>query len=221
MQLSITPLSDGLADTVSTRWRRRLAGDGTDERAHWHTRTLYYRAVADLLAQPRRDPPTWREIVATVRPKGSRSTFYDVTGRSSKHTLLQDVLGIGTAPAHQLALSYLRAAAVDQLIDETKVWSYWPYRQGWLDQLHPGIGDTAAESLVCVLAEWARRNPGLAEAVDHAPPLCTVEDLVLIRNGRISTNRAFVTLGNTIRVAMGPMAEVAGGAGHRTRRPRR
>ncbi|MEN3614198.1 hypothetical protein AAH979_32185 [Plantactinospora sp. ZYX-F-223] len=211
MHLSSTPVPYGLADTVSGRWRRRLAGTDSTERAHWRTRTVYYRAVAELLAVPRTTAPTWREIVAAVRPKGSRSTFYEVTGRKARHTLVEEVLRVETSPAHQLALCYLRDTAVDQLVDETKVWSYWPYREGWLDQLQPGTGRAAAESLVAVLVEWARHNPGLAGALGYAPPLCAVEDLVSIQRGRISPNRAFAVLSSALRAAAGPLAEVGGG----------
>ncbi|MBE1491932.1 hypothetical protein [Plantactinospora soyae] len=205
------PVPYGLLDTASARWRRRLAGPDSDERAHWRTRTWYYQAVAELFAEPTPGRFTWRDVVAAVRPRGSRSTFYDVAGRKAKHTLVEEMLGTGTSTATQLALCYLRTAAVDQLVDETKVWSYWPYRQGWLDQLQPDSDPAAAESLVCVLTEWAIRNPGLAQAVGYAPPVCAVEDLVLIRRGRISPNRAFGTLTGALRAAAGPLGEVPGG----------
>jgi hypothetical protein len=201
-------------ETVVARWRRRLVGDRVDERSHWRTKTAYYRAVDELIRCDAPELPTWRAIVDAVHPVGSRSTFYEVTGPKAKHALVRALQSEPDENAIQLALCYQRSNAVHQLIDETKVWSFWPYRTGWLEQLRqtPEIGELAmAESLVWVVAEWARRHPQLATALDHAPPACAVEDLLYIRRDQVCAVRAHKTLTQVVASALGPLAEVVGG----------
>ena len=126
--MTVEQMPARMDDTVSARWRRRLAGVRPDERRHWRTRTAYYAAVDRLLADgvPR---PAWFDVIEAVRPKGSRSTFYEVTGAHAKYSLIQDLLAQDGVDSMQLALYYRRTCAVDQLIDEAKVWTYWPYRE--------------------------------------------------------------------------------------------
>jgi hypothetical protein len=226
--VSVHPTPSDLDNTVTARWRERLIGIRADEKSHWRTKTAYYVAVSSLIAArwpaptetlhrglPHPDgeartakPITWQTIVAAVRPHGSRSTFYDVAGPHAKHPLITALRDAGTAESSQLAFCYQRGSAVEQLIDETKVWSYWPYRQGWLDQCRrtPELAGVAAvEGLVAVVAEWARRNPGLAHALRAAPPLCAVEDLVLVSRGQLAVQRAVRSLSEAIpRAAAAP-----------------
>ena len=48
--MTVEQMPARMDDTVSARWRRRLAGVRPDERRHWRTRTAYYAAVDRLLA---------------------------------------------------------------------------------------------------------------------------------------------------------------------------
>jgi hypothetical protein len=201
-------LSFDLTDTITENWHRRLAGaDGT--RVHWRTKTQYYRATADLLRTRPGRAPSWRDIVAAVLPRGSRSTFYEVTGPASKHALLDNFLSTDRADALQIALTFRRHSAVDQLIDETKVWSYWPARARWLRSCQGRADMTfvrATDALLVALGEWARQEPALAAALDNAPPICAVEDLVRLHGGRLPAIRAIATLRQAMAVA-GPAEE--------------
>lgn len=191
--------------TVAAIWRLQLAGTGSEERPHWRTKVAYYTATCEVIAAASVLPPTWQRIVAAVRPRGSRSTFYEVTGRNAKHPLMGAYLRAATTDALQIALTYRRRTAVDQLIDEAKVWAFWPYRQSWLEHAHPIRGHravTAAAGHVAALVEWARRNPRLAAVLDHAPPACAVEDIVAINRGRLPAMRAHTLLRHAIRDAI-------------------
>ena len=181
--------------TVASRWQRRLLTT-----RHWRTKAAYYRAVTDLLeARPDR-PLTWRSVVAAVRPAGSRTTFYDVTGPKARHPLVREFVAAEHINALQIALRYKRSSAVEQLIDETKVWSYWPYRETWLCGDH---ADRAGrEPLVVVVSEWARSNPQLASALDFAPPASAVEDLLHVNEGRLSPVVAYTMLALEVERAL-------------------
>jgi hypothetical protein len=199
-----------LNDTVSATWRRRLAGpDGT--RVHWRTKTHYYRAAARLLRDRPTQPLGWRDIVGAVRPRGSRSTFYEVTGPGSKHALMDEFEATGQADSLQIALFFRRENAVEQLIDETKVWSYWPFREGWVSACHSEPDITVAratDALVVVLSAWARREPELAAALDHGPPACAVEDLTRLHRGQLPALRASATLKRAMLSVAGPSGDL-------------
>ncbi|HKT04819.1 MAG TPA: hypothetical protein VJT31_35340, partial [Rugosimonospora sp.] len=117
-----------LDTTVSVRWRGALAGTVPDGRRHWRTKVAYYQAVDELLATGETGPLAWQPIVDAVRPRGSRSTFYEVAGRHAKYPLVGALIQDGGMEAIQVALCYQRGSAVEQLIDEAKVWHYWRYR---------------------------------------------------------------------------------------------
>lgn len=211
--MSPDPAQLDLNNTVSAKWRRRLTGDRTEEKTHWRTKTAYYRAVAELIATRPRPLLTWRSIIGAVRPSGSRSTFYEVTGPRAKHALMHDIVAAASTDSLQLALCYQRGDAVNQLIDETKVWSYWPYREGWLAQGRENPDNRASvDSLLAVVATWARRNPELAAALDHAPPACAVEDLVVLHRGQLPAMRAVATLGQTMQAVVGPQGDMVDAA---------
>jgi hypothetical protein len=182
--------------TVAARWRRRLLTT-----RHWRTKAAYYRAVTDLLESRPDRPLTWRSVVAAVRPAGSRTTFYDVTGPKARHPLVREFIAAEHINALQIALRYKRSNAVEQLIDETKVWSYWPYRETWL------CGDQAdragRDALVEVVSEWARSHPQLASALDYAPPASAVEDLLHVNEGRLSPIVAYTMLALEVERALG------------------
>jgi hypothetical protein len=203
-------VSSKLDNTVTAQWRRRLAGVRPEERRHWRTKTAYYAAVNRLLAAgvPQ---PSWSDVTDAVRPKGSRSTFYEVTGVHAKHPLVRDLLAHEGIDSMQLALYYRRANAVDQLIDETKVWTYWPYREflSMRYRIDPGLdarvsdARVSVEMLASMVGAWARRNPSLAAALGHAPPVCAVEDLLVLRPGQFSAVHAVRTLTRVVKDATG------------------
>lgn len=199
-----------LNDTISATWRRRLAGpEGT--RVHWRTKTHYYRAAARLLRERPAQPLGWRDVVEAVRPRGSRSTFYEVTGPGSKHALMDEFQATGQTDSLQIALSFRRENAVEQLIDETKVWSYWPFREGWVTTCHSAPGMTvtrATDAMVVVLGDWAQREPELAAALDHGPPACAVEDLVRLHRGQLPAIRARACLREAMLSLSGPAGDL-------------
>lgn len=185
-----------LADTVVARWQRRLSRLSAGDRSHWRTKATYYRAVAELVALRPGQPPSWRSILAAASPRGCRSTFYEVTGPHAKHPLIGELIRDGRVESMQLALCYRRSGAVPQLLDEAKVWSYWPYREQLLARHRAApMSETAAvTALTDVLWSWAQHNPGLAMALDHAPPICAVEDLMVTLPGRYSAVSAACVL---------------------------
>ena len=178
------------------RWQRRLRTT-----RHWRTKAAYYRAVTDLLESRPDRPLTWRSVVAAVGPAGGRTSFHDVTRPKGRPAPARDFIAAERISAVQIALRYKRSTAVEQLIDETKVWSYWPYRETWLggDQAdHAG-----RESLVVVMSEWARSHPQLASALDYAPPASAVEDLLHVNDRRLSPLVAYTMLALEVERALG------------------
>lgn len=203
-----------LRETAAVRWRRDLAGPETSVRKHWSTKTNYYRAVDALLAEGHAGPLSWTDIVATVQPHGSRTTFFDVAGPHAKRPLHREYDGT------PLGACLARETVPEMLIDETKVWSYWPHRVGWMHELFRAEDLTrpaVAETLIRVLLDWATREPGLAAMIDHAPPACAVEDLMVIREGRLSATAAYATLQDAIRLRLAPGGSTDGVL-HRLRR---
>jgi len=194
-----------LDNTVTARWRRRLVGVRPEEPRHWRTRTAYYAAVSRLLSDGKAQP-AWSDVIDAVEPKGSRSTFYEVTGAHAKHSLIGELLAQEGIDLMQLALYYRRATAVDQLIDEAKVWTYWPYRESlsMRYQVEPELD--RQELLSAAVDAWARRYTGLATALGYAPPVCAVEDLLLLNPGQYSAVHAVGTLTRIIQDATQPVA---------------
>jgi hypothetical protein len=186
--------------TVASRWQRRLLTT-----RHWRTKAAYYRAVTDLLETRPDRPLTWRSVVAAVRPAGSRTTFYDVTGPKARHPLVREFIAAEHINALQIALRYKRSNAVEQLIDETKVWSYWPFREIWMSGEH---ADRAGrEALLVIIGEWARSNPRLASALEFAPPASAVEDLLHVNESRLSPIVAYTMLAIEVERALGAPAQ--------------
>lgn len=192
-----------LDHTVVGAWRDRLSANQAAKRCHWRTKTVYFRAVTTLLASAADTPLTWKSIVDATQPRGSRSTFYEVAGGHARHSLINELIRDGSMDSIQLALCYRRVDAVAQLIDETKVWSYWPYRERLLAELAttPTSTDGTIGSLEAALLAWARRHPSVAEALGYAPPACAVEDLVLVLGGRVAASRAMASLSELLRHA--------------------
>jgi hypothetical protein len=184
-------LGTRLDKTVTARWRRRLAGSGPEHGRHWRTKTAYYAAAGRLLAAG--EQLTWSTIAAAVEPRGSRSTFYEVTGPHAKHPLIRELTNDESVDSLQLAHYYRRASPIDQLIDETKVWTYWPYRECLvlMCRADPDLDRNAAVDLLAACVDrWTRRNPAVAAALEAAPPVCAVEDLLALRPGQFSAVHA-------------------------------
>jgi len=193
-----------LRDTVAVRWRRELAGPEPSVRKHWNTKVSYYRAVDTLLAGGPAEP-SWMDIVAEVRPHGSRTTFFAVAGPHAKKPLARAYLAAPAGPVRDVAGRLDRDNVPAMLVDETKVWSYWPHRVGWMHELFRTgevFRPAVAECLVRVLLDWAVREEGLAAALDHAPPACAIEDLVVIREGRMPAAEAERVLREAIRLRL-------------------
>jgi hypothetical protein len=198
-----TTIERDLRTTVIADWYTRLSGTATPRRNHWQTRTVYFRAAEELLAARPLAPLTWKSIVAAARPRGCRSTFYEVAGAHARHRMVDDLISDGRPDSVQLALRYVRTDPVEQLIDETKVWSYWPYRQRLLNHLLSAGGTRAGaeQALVRTLLNWARQNEALAAAVGHSAPACAVEDLTVLHQGRLAAMRAAARLSDVLRHA--------------------
>ncbi len=199
-----------LEDTVAARWRRDLVEASSVDRGHWLTKVAYYQAVVGLIERNPGRSFGWRDVVAAVKPRGSRTTFYDVTGSHATHPLLRDYTDAGSVDASQIAWRYRRTNAVEQLIDEAKVWAYWPFRDRWrawcrresrVDEPY------LAESLLAAVMEWARSRPALAAALGNTPPAAAVEDLTLVRAGRLAPTRACSALETTIATALATAPE--------------
>jgi hypothetical protein len=204
MAMTIAPTAwADLEDTVVGGWLRRLAGKTSPRRNHWQTKLIYYRAATSLLEAEPQPALTWRSVVAAAGPRGCRSTFYEVAGGHARHRMVDDLIGDGRSDSIQIALRYLRADPVEQLIDEAKVWSFWPYRQQLTRDLSVGMSpDEAAHRLTAAVADWARRHERLARAVGHTPPACAVEDLTVLHRGRLSGTQAANRLTDTVRLAL-------------------
>jgi hypothetical protein len=190
-----------LHDTIAARWRATLAGSGSSSRPHWATRVTHYRAVVDALANAQGGPITWRDVVAAIGPRGSASTFYDVAGRHAKNRLIDAYGNANDANSLQIALEYHRTAAIDNLIDETKTWSFWEYREAYL-RTYRDADPLPVERYLTTLATWASTHPLLAAALDCAPPMCAVEDLVALHRGGLAALRARRLLTDVVREAV-------------------
>jgi hypothetical protein len=197
---------EDLQDTVIGTWHRRLADNRSPRRNHWSTKVVYYQAALESLTVRPAQPLTWKSIVAAARPRGCRSTFYEVAGAHARHRMVDDLIADGRADAVQIALRYLRTDPVEQLIDETKVWSFWAYRQQLLHRWTAGepVAEEREGQLIDTLTGWAHRHPALAAAVGHTPPACAVEDLTVVHAGRLAALRAAGRLTDVLRHVTAP-----------------
>ncbi|GAA0503607.1 hypothetical protein Ade02nite_35660 [Paractinoplanes deccanensis] len=200
-----TTLTDDLGRTTIAGWYMRLAGNPCPRRNHWQTKVIYYRAVAELLAARPERPLTWKTIVGAARPHGCRSTFYEVTGVRARHAMIGELIAEGSMRSIEIAVRYQRPDPVEQLVDETKVWAFWPYRQSFAERaatLPPP--DLVPAELGDVLVAWAQRYPALAAANSYRPPAVAVEDLAFLHRGRLAATRAEGRLTDVIRQALHP-----------------
>jgi hypothetical protein len=190
-------------DTVIEDWYVGLAGNRSARRNHWTTKVIYYRAVTELLDVRPDHPLTWKSIVGAARPRGCRSTFYEVAGSQARRGMVDHLIEDGSITSYTIALHYRTGDPVVQLVDETKVWSFWPYRQRFRPDAAGGDAEQVPEQLRALLTEWACAHPGLAAANCCRPPACTVEDLTLLSAGRLAPTRAEARVAEVLRQAIG------------------
>ncbi|WP_306213497.1 hypothetical protein [Actinoplanes sp. RD1] len=193
-----------MRETVAVVWRRNLYGAEPYASRHWTTRDSYYQAVDGLLAATPGKALSWQEIVDGAG--GSRTTFFDLANTRTRRAL-RDAYADTTGPARDLVDQLNRENKTELLVDETKVWSFFPHRSGWMHQLD-NMDDLSrsmiAESLVRVLLDWAGRQPHLAAAHDFAPPICAIEDLLIVRRDELLTLDAVALLREGIRLRITP-----------------
>ena len=204
--MTSTKITEDLGRTTIASWYTRLADNPCPRNRHWQTKIIYYRAVAELIAAQPGRPLTWKTIVGAVRPRGCRSTFYEVAGQHARHGMVSELIVDGTVRSIEIALRYQRPDPVEHLIDEAKVWSFWPYRQRFAQEAAEPVAatDSVPAPLRRELLSWAGANPALAAANAYRPPACAVEDLVLLHQGRLAALRAESRLTEVLRSAPQP-----------------
>ncbi|GAA0253853.1 hypothetical protein [Cryptosporangium japonicum] len=193
-------LSATLRTTVIGRWHHHLSNKPPTRRNHWRTRVRYYRAVEQLVTDDPDSELSWRTVVAATGPDGARSTFYEVAGPGARSSMMDALLRADSTDAMQLVLRYRRPGAAAQLLDEVKVWSFWPYRVAFLAALEAG-GRAPADALTDAVLAWASDHPRLAAALDWTPPACAVEDLMVVHQGLLPAVRAAGLLSDRLRAA--------------------
>ena len=191
------------SDTVIADWYLSLAGNRSSRRNHWTTKVMYYRAVTELLDARPDHPITWKGIVGAARPRGCRSTFYEVAGKQARRGMVDHLIADGSISSCTIAWHYRTTDPITRLIDEAKVWSFWPYRQRFRQAAAGGDPGRVTEPLRALLAEWARTHPGLARATGGRPPACAVEDLTELSAGRLAPIRAEAVLTEALRQVTG------------------
>lgn len=227
-----------LDTTIAVAWYDGFSHRKGQAANHWETKTSYYEAARRALKAHPDEPLTYREIFAEFAGEPKKSTFYQAVGNNAKNPLV-DWYGASGEHGASIAATYRPAdrgrrppvhqPPVHRLVDETKAWSYWQSRPGWLQTLGEvsrgrDVGrDTMVRTLLRILAEWAVREPFLAAALDFGPPICAVEDLLVIRNWDRSASEVKAVLADLVRgslsvgavndfVLSGALAELAGDA---------
>jgi hypothetical protein len=201
----MTSLVDEISDTPSARWYDdSSAAEGPHGIQVWGTRVRHYEQLVGALDSRSGDGRLARtEIARTV------ATLYNRFRNDAEDGLRNRVPGAFDIAA-RLNGPDRRWDVVDNVAVEAKLWSYWPYRAGWLDELG-GVGDdrrTAAETLVRVVAVWAFQNRRLAAYLGNQPPLAAFEDLCVILPGQVSKESVMGFLGSVVRVALDPRGGV-------------
>ena len=195
-------LTTELEDTAVARWYRtarfrpdhagRDAG-GTSQRLNWQTRTRYYETLATFLdASGGSTAGLARDALAAAAGQRRPSTLYYLVSPKSSGSLAGALRAATPWPLYERRRG---ERVVDLLMTETKVWSYWPHREGWLEALDDlTVTDRwlAAAGLVRVLADWAVCARPLARAAGFAPPLAAVEDLLTLSGTGTGTGTGHV-----------------------------
>ncbi|MEV7008573.1 hypothetical protein [Streptosporangium sp. NPDC051022] len=186
-----------LRGSTASRWREELLLGTLKERGHWQTKVHHYRAFRSLAEAGH---VTTKESVVEAADS-AMSTLYTVAGPSARHSLLSRF-----ERSHpQLAGCYPQSWATSRLAHETVMWRFWPHRETWLRRLEGARRDrtAAAERLILVLADFAGTNGGLMRAAELTPPICAVEDLLVLLEGRITPPEAFALLRRVVATAAG------------------
>lgn len=197
----MTWLTKDLQNTNTAQWydvalgsRSPESGTGTGTVPRGSaTRTRYLEAIQTCLSalvmgpdgSDRASNAELRDAVVAEVGRRSTSTLYLLFRPESTNSLL------GCHGADMRASQGCQDI-VDYVIAEAKVWTHWPYRQGWLESLaaHEAPGrQFAAETLIRVLAGWAASNQLLAAELFYAPPVSAIEDLQIVcgRNADAAT----------------------------------
>ncbi|MFI0486617.1 hypothetical protein [Actinomadura sp. 9N215] len=209
----MSTLAATLHSTCVSEWHMKVRGlkpikENKPPRAH-RRRIDYYNALCRCLDAWRRGTDFSGEDarLAVVEAAGasSSSTLYNLMGKKKQThpSLLAVVSGTemeGFLPTEGYSLGCL--------IAETKVWSHWPHREGWLNGLaaiSPDDRHQAATTLIGTLVVWAAENPRLASAGAFAAPLSAVEDLCVIVNGQVPHAAAASLLARAVELAAGPL----------------
>jgi hypothetical protein len=190
---SIVRLTAELDGTAVAGWYRaarfrpdpsRREPGGLVQRLNWQTRTRYYETLVDQLgATGGTTDGLARDALAAAAGQRRPSTLYYLVSPKSPGSLAGALLA---ATPRRLYQKQRGERVLDLLVTETKVWSYWPHRAGWLaglDDLSVTDRWLAAASLVRVVADWAMCSRPLATAAGFAPPVAAVEDLLRLADG--------------------------------------
>jgi hypothetical protein len=194
---TIVRLTGELDDTAVARWYRaaRFRTDGARpdpspkaQRLTWQTRTRYYETLVELLAaNGGATDGIGRDDLAARAGQRRPSTLYYLVSPTSPGSLAGALL---VASPRRLYEKQRGEGVLDLLMLETKVWSYWPHREGWAETLD-NLGVTsrwlAAAGLIRNVADWAVCSREVATAGGHAPPAAAVEDLLLLVDGNDPT----------------------------------
>lgn len=190
---SIVRLTTELDGTAVAGWYRaarfrpdptRREPGGLVQRLNWQTRTRYYETLVDQLGLTGGTTDGLaRDALAAAAGQRRPSTLYYLVSPKSPGSLAGALLA---ATPRRLYEKRRGERVLDLLVTETKVWSYWPHRAGWLaglDDLTVTDRWLAAASLVRVVADWAMCSRSLATAAGFAPPVAAVEDLLRLADG--------------------------------------
>jgi hypothetical protein len=190
---SIVRLTGELEETAVAGWYRsarfrpdpaRRESGGLVQRLNWQTRTRYYETLVDQLqATGGATDGLARDELAAAAGQRRPSTLYYLVSPRSPGSLAGALVA---ASPRRLYEKQRGERVLDLLVTETKVWSYWPHREGWLSALDDlTVIDRwlAAASLIRVVADWAMCSRSLATAASFAPPVAAVEDLLSLADG--------------------------------------
>lgn len=192
-------LVDGLRSTQTSAWYPANAVGKVRERYYW--------AMLSCVASAREGEPVSRKALEAEVGAKSASTLYtlvkqrpDERGRPPR----PEIFTLAAAARNTIR----RPDVVDEFAIETKVWSFWSYREGWLEGLASmRVADRrfAAETLVRVVAAWATGNRPIAGYLENLPPVAAVEDLCYILPEETGLDRVLDFLGSVVRTALGPL----------------
>jgi hypothetical protein len=208
-----------LERSVAARWRERTAGVEED-RGTWRTRIGYYRAVLQALSRDGEGRLAVHDIVEG-HASGKPSTFYALAANGA----LVHAYRHHQDPGPRAVGELVGREPVAHVVAETKVWSFWQQRSSWLrdvDEWYPAAEFPATSRLlVGRLVEWRDAHPLLAAAQNGMPPLCAVEDLVVLSRNLLTARQAAQRLAQALTAPDGRSATLDLGIPARLPRRRR